>query len=225
MSAMEIALLVLGAVFFAASFIVPEMRAASEDAGISKDEMKQMLEEELNSAKSQMKDTVEETVSYAVQRTERSLEKVSNEKIMAVNEYSDTVLEEIDKNHKEALFLYDMLNDKEIELKNIVRKAEQTKQDMAKMPNLFEREEALQSAADFAIPNDTFTETEPVDSPSITNSIEISFPSTADGGRNQNEQILRLHKEGKSNVAIAKELGMGVGEVKLVIDLFEGVNV
>ena len=52
MSAMEIALLVLGAVFFAASFIVPEMRAASEDAGISKDEMKQMLEEELNSAKS-----------------------------------------------------------------------------------------------------------------------------------------------------------------------------
>ena len=112
MSAMEIALLVLGAVFFAASFIVPEMRAASEDAGISKDEMKQMLEKELNSAKSQMKDTVEETVSYAVQRTERSLEKVSNEKIMAVNEYSDTVLEEIDKNHKEALFLYDMLNDK-----------------------------------------------------------------------------------------------------------------
>ncbi len=44
--------------------------------------------------------------------TERELSKVSNEKIMAVSEYSDTVLAEIDKNHKEAMFLYDMLNDK-----------------------------------------------------------------------------------------------------------------
>ena len=33
------------------------------------------------------------------------------------------------------------------------------------------------------------------------------------------DEILRLYKEGKSNVAIAKELGIGVGEVKLVIDL------
>ena len=32
------------------------------------------------------------------------------------------------------------------------------------------------------------------------------------------DEILRLYKEGKSNVAIAKELGIGVGEVKLVID-------
>ena len=38
-------------------------------------------------------------------------------------------------------------------------------------------------------------------------------------GSNHNEEILRLYKEGKSNVAIAKELGLGVGEVKLVIDL------
>ena len=49
------------------------------------------------------------------------LERVTNEKIMAVNEYSDTVLEEINKNHKEVLFLYDMLNDKHDNLKNTVR--------------------------------------------------------------------------------------------------------
>ena len=42
------------------------------------------------------------------------------------------------------------------------------------------------------------------------------------GGRNSNERILELHKKGKSNMAIAKELGLGIGEVKLVIDLFEG---
>ena len=42
--------------------------------------------------------------------------------------------------------------------------------------------------------------------------------------RNKNEEILKLHREGKSNMAIAKELGMGVGEVKLVIDLFKGMQ-
>ena len=41
--------------------------------------------------------------------------------------------------------------------------------------------------------------------------------------RNSNEKILALHREGMSNVAIAKELGLGVGEVKLVIDLFKGM--
>ena len=39
---------------------------------------------------------------------------------------------------------------------------------------------------------------------------------------NNNEAILKLHKLGKSKVEIAKELGLGVGEVSLVIDLFKG---
>ena len=37
-----------------------------------------------------------------------------------------------------------------------------------------------------------------------------------------NEGMDALHNEGKSNVEIAKALGLGVGEVKLVIDLFKG---
>ena len=39
---------------------------------------------------------------------------------------------------------------------------------------------------------------------------------------NNNDKILRMYKEGMSNVDIAKELGLGVGEVKLVINLFKG---
>ncbi len=46
---------------------------------------------------------------------------------------------------------------------------------------------------------------------------------TEQGSRNNNERILELHRAGKSNMAIAKELGLGIGEVKLVIDLFEGI--
>lgn len=53
--------------------------------------------------------------------------------------------------------------------------------------------------------------------------VDIRFAQGNDSGRNSNERILELHKAGKSNMAIAKELGLGLGEVKLVIDLFEGM--
>uniref|UniRef100_UPI004055B7B6 DUF6115 domain-containing protein n=1 Tax=Acetatifactor sp. TaxID=1872090 RepID=UPI004055B7B6 len=38
---------------------------------------------------------------------------------------------------------------------------------------------------------------------------------------NRNEKILKLYRQGKTQVAIAQELGLGVGEVKLVIDLYQ----
>lgn len=37
---------------------------------------------------------------------------------------------------------------------------------------------------------------------------------------NNNQMILKLYSQGKSNIDIAKELGLGIGEVRLVIDLF-----
>ena len=48
----------------------------------------------------------------------------------------------------------------------------------------------------------------------------VHFESDNDGRKNSNEMIRKLHSEGKSNMQIARELGLGVGEVKLVIDLF-----
>ena len=54
--------------------------------------------------------------------------------------------------------------------------------------------------------------------------MDISFiQAEDDAGRNSNDRILELHRQGKSKVAIAKELGLGVGEVKLVIDLYKNI--
>ena len=39
---------------------------------------------------------------------------------------------------------------------------------------------------------------------------------------NGNDRILELYKQGMPAVEIARNLGRGVGEVKLVIDLFRG---
>ncbi|MBO5460939.1 MAG: hypothetical protein J5983_03990, partial [Ruminococcus sp.] len=52
-------------------------------------------------------------------------------------------------------------------------------------------------------------------------SVDIMF-ATEGNEENSNDRILELHKAGKSNMAIARELGLGIGEVKLVIDLFKG---
>ncbi|HOO28962.1 MAG TPA: hypothetical protein PLU43_10910, partial [Lachnospiraceae bacterium] len=41
-------------------------------------------------------------------------------------------------------------------------------------------------------------------------------------GENNNQRILELYGQKKSYVEIARELNLGVGEVKLVIDLFKG---
>ncbi|MCR5674977.1 MAG: hypothetical protein K6G16_04635 [Lachnospiraceae bacterium] len=40
----------------------------------------------------------------------------------------------------------------------------------------------------------------------------------------QNRQILEMHNAGKSNMVIARELGLGIGEVRLVIDLSKKQN-
>lgn len=51
----------------------------------------------------------------------------------------------------------------------------------------------------------------------------LRFDTSADGNGNNNERILAMHRLGRSNMAIARELGLGVGEVKLVIDLYQNM--
>ena len=44
---------------------------------------------------------------------------------------------------------------------------------------------------------------------------------TEEQGQNNNDQILEMYQGGRSPVDIARELDLGVGEVKLVIDLYK----
>ncbi len=223
MTTLEIVLLILGIAIFALSFFVFGGNSKQDLTEIReevKEEVRQALNVQMAEAGRQWEDTLREKAEDAVNNTERELSKVSNEKIMAVNEYSDTVLAEIDKNHKEAMFLYDMLNDKH---RNIVAISEKTEASFDKTvgdiaEETFETKNPVTAAPVVA----AVSEEEARDTEALQmNKMDISFMQ--DGGNN-NEWILELHRQGKSNVAIAKELGLGVGEVKLVIDLFEGMK-
>ena len=179
------------------------------------------MEEEMQTVRSQMQDKMDETSEDALEKAERSLERLTNEKIMAVNEYSDTVLQEIHKNHEEAMFLYDMLNNKHANIKDTVSKMDQAvkaAENQAKIKTEELREQQMEKTAEEK-PVEVQENTEPMES---AGSPEIGFMGeTAEEGQNNNEKILEMHRQGKSTVAIAKELGLGVGEVKLVIDLYK----
>lgn len=135
MSFMEIALLVIGVIIFVVSFLLPGTTEKKTDIEImaEKEEVHRMMEKELEDMQVTINEATNDTVEYAVDKAERNLEKISNEKIMAVNEYAGTVIEEIEKNHKEVMFLYEMLKDKQNELNNEVRKADATVKEIEEM--------------------------------------------------------------------------------------------
>ena len=308
MSIIEIVLLVFGAIIFIGSFLIPSKEKKSSAPQVDEETIRKMVDKEVESAKSQINDIVDETITYAMEKTERSMDRLTNEKMMAVNEYSDTVLGEIDKNHKEVVFLYDMLNDKHENLKNTVSEAEKKasevkqtvkdaeitakeaeekakvamesveagkqaeatenfvpfipqsielpkeetkperkkraakpKMEETKAEELTENSESSKNSESFMNSENSdalkFANDDSKDAITASQSAKAGKTDAAEvpdvtvsldqvgrtGGRNSNERILELHKAGKSNMAIAKELGLGIGEVKLVIDLFEGM--
>ena len=232
MDILEVILLIVGIVIFIGSFLLP---AGGSDAGridtdAAKQEIHGLIEEEMKTVRAQVQDKVEETSEDVVEKAERSLERLTNEKIMAVNEYSDTVLQEIHKNHEEAMFLYDMLNSKHANIKDTVSKMDKAVK-AAENKTLENKTVENKAAAEKTATDKTagtVAEEKTVDASQTEtliqpeNSPEIGFMGeTVQEGQNNNEKILEMHKQGKSTVAIAKELGLGVGEVKLVIDLYK----
>ncbi len=247
-------MLVLGVGCLAAGFFLPEKTKAktSWEERKETERIKELIEKEIENYKVNLKDSLEEEVSEYLDKAERGLERISNEKIMAVNEYGDTVLKDINKNHEEAVFLYDMLNNKhddilksqaELEntsrdVKNTLKAIESAKdeanadfeknksaliQEFEQKENEIELEKnkltALEEEFNKNRAKMTASNTGSTPASKRTRKTVKRNPDSMLAGSNHNEEILRLYKEGKSNVAIAKELGLGVGEVKLVIDL------
>lgn len=237
MGILEIVLLIAGIIIFTGSFFLP--LGGEKNTGIdkkaAKEEIHGLVEEEMNTVRSKMQDKMEETSEDAIEKAERSLERLTNEKIMAVNEYSDTVLQEIHKNHEEVMFLYDMLNSKHANIKDTVSKMDKavkaSENKTAENKTAENKTTADKNAVDKTAADKTAgtmaeekiadtSQTESLIQPE--NSPEIGFMGeTVQEGQNNNEKILEMHRQGKSTVAIAKELGLGVGEVKLVIDLYK----
>lgn len=133
MNMMVIVWVGLGVLIFALSFILPKRKEELDEdtKKYAGEQIRDILNKEVAGIQSRLDDVVSETIEESSSQTERALEKLTNEKIMAINEYSDTVIEDINVNHKEVLFLYDMLNDKHVTIRNTVTEVENTMGEVA----------------------------------------------------------------------------------------------
>lgn len=317
MTTLEITLILVGIVFLIGSFMVKDKLSKNDldkIADMSAEELKVITEKEIKNAELAIDGMLDEHIASKTDETKRNLEKETNSKIMAINEYSDTVLDSINKSHNEIMFLYSMLNDKHEELTrlsgNIEKITAQAKKtfesvEASKINNLSNKTvlnakqvvnaapvsnrqavtesrgiassdivtgtkntasvkkqnvSAQNMMSQHAAAQNIMSQNTVVRNTAVPNTVvpnmaaqnavaqnvavsnmtaqNMTASNTAMQSRNlsdtdvqsgrvydiseinHNPQILRLYKSGKNIVEIAKELGLGKGEVKLVIDLY-----
>lgn len=270
MNITEILLIFAGVIAIAAGYLIPVSRGNNEEnKAFAEKNVHDMVKRSIEDAQEEIQNRVDDTVEESLVKTERGLERITNEKISAISEYAETVLNDIHKNHDEVVFMYDMLNDKHKSLTNTVtevtKKAEEVKQTVLNaelaakevrtagavkdvkenketaVKHKSDKFEPLISEAAVKQPEnenrvirsvspEKEKSAEKTDEKPVSEKQQTTEEKTVQSIRNeetdkseetasQNSQILEMHKAGKSNMVIARELGLGIGEVTLVIEL------
>ena len=228
MTTLEITLIIIGVVFLIGSFMVNDKlshKDLDKIANMSAEELKIITEKEVTAAKKDLSDALDEEITQKQDETKRILEKEANSKIMAINEYSDTVLDSINKAHNEIMFLYSMLNDKHTELTELASHLQHFSDEVKNTET-----EALENWSAVASELEQKATVIPKTEENITEQavVEQTVPKQElheeekMDDANHNEKILMLCRQGMSDVEIARTLGLGLGEVRLVIGLYKG---
>ena len=206
MGTVEIVLLVIGII----CVIVGIILGITDNNDHDKDMNPVVSDYDAASQVSKVSQTIDNIIEQKMQdiedKTEARLDKLSNTKILEMNEYADGVLKEINRNHNEVMFMYDMLNEKDKEIKTTVKDVNGTR--MNRNMN-------------------TYSEKKSQNKQSVQNKSAIKNDISEvvlDDALSSNEKIIKLYNSGYRDVDIAKRLKMGVGEVRLIINLSSGNN-
>lgn len=292
MIVLDFVLLIIGIVAVTASFLrvkETENQALTEESGHVASAGNVWSEKDEKRIQEQMELLLEESRDTVVQDAEEQMGHLSNEKIIAVSEYGDQVLDKIQKNHSEVVFLYNMLNEKENEIKEVIHLLDKKKADLTdfaaktsyELKTVIKEAEAKKSKLSVQdLMN--ITKEKPVSEPetapapqkkqetekkaeqpqlpikeqkqtsgkeAVRKSMEKkvtekkqetaantekstlaqfhyfqvpeeSTKEPEDTPKNYNDIIVDMYKEGRSILDISKELEIGQGEVKFVIDLY-----
>lgn len=297
MTILEIILIIIGILCVVFSIAFEDKNKGEKEHEVLSTEL---TEQQKDKIKEQVNEIIDEQISGISEKTEASLDKISNTKILEMNEYAENVLGEINRNHNETVFLYDMLNEKAKEIKTTVKDVNMTKRQVEKIhAEVNSQENASQDNDNQSGNMQHNTENVTTDDGTVTNSKdvakerlvelvrqnnekkkenveaasnnqakkvveaanksqdteepakakrtrtkttktatakttskstkeaakaskEISFDEVQfEKGATNNDKILKLHELGMANKDIARQLNLGIGEVKLVIDLYK----
>lgn len=221
----EIILIIIGIILLVASVIFTGNEKDKEQEGSS------FSEEELGNSRAILEKMAREALEKASEETiintDDVLSRISNEKIMSVNEFSETNLQKIQENHDHVVFLYNMLNQKDDEIKQTLADMETAKQEMkTSIAEVVKITRKLNTAVKKGTEDKPVTKKATAEKKSQEEHPEVKdqregvrLPEVAVSD-NKNEEILRLYRQGMSILEISKALRLGQGEVKLVIDLY-----
>lgn len=248
MEAVEIIMLLCGIAFLVLSFFVGHEKTSQHQEVADAD---LFSAEKVSEIKKNLEASIEETADDLLEDAKNKLASASNETIISVDDFSRQTLERINHNHEEVVFMYNMLQNKEEELKKSledIRKAcdeLEKKKDAIKndsllvVPGESGIEIARKKAATKSVQEkqsdqknvekkSTKNSTRRTGKDSVTQkqtSANVILPDTLGETSeitedNKTAKILELYQNKKSVLEISKTLGLGQGEVKLVIDLY-----
>jgi hypothetical protein len=243
MTTPDVLLLILAIAFLVFSFALVDKEKKAKgknDVNGGNKENTELSEEDIKELKEQINKLLTEEVSNAVIDADDKMSKISNEKIIAVNEFSTQILEKIEQNNNEVVFLFNMLTQKEEDIKATYSKMEtirrENKEFLEKLSALMaNKNKAKEQVQQKDLPVNALKQTINTDKNEgkvETSNLQVNneddailfindtTTSTEVLESNRNEEILRLNKNKKTILEISKQLNMGQGEVKLVIDLY-----
>lgn len=241
MEPITIVLIVLGvALLIGSCFFAKEEKIEPDyDEFIKRLAKRELSAEETERLREAVDRIVSEKTEEVILKTDNYLSQIANEKIMSVDEFSKQILERLDKNNSDVMFLYNMVTETKEELKTEIANAKKVqealersvekKTENGKTPVVVSKKkdvsvkQALTPKPEQKKPvgkKESNEQKKPDDIAALLAATMTLEPDTATDGDMPKEKILELYKNGKSIRDISRELGMGQGEVKLVVDLY-----
>ena len=207
----EIILIIIGFVSISLSFFIANKNndADGEDVG-SKDIWTKKDEETIIK---HVDEILSERGLELVDTTEDQMNRICNEKIMAFDEFSKQVLEKINANHDEVVFMYNMLDEKK---KEILKET---------MRDTVEKSVPVISEAKDTDTENVIVNTLPGENTGLNRAKRkaetVIVPSTQKSSGEEEPHIYTTDRPVKSGMDISKEMNLGQGEVKLMIALLK----
>lgn len=234
MSATVIVVMVIGFALIFVSFAFAEKLAEEKEISARVVKIpKELTQEQKEKIDKLIRDYMDNQVDGKLDDIENRLSEIVNQKTLALGDYAVSVNEEIDRNHKEVVFLYDMLSEKQKEIMTTVNMVDEYKKEIAVMVQEQAAQNLVRETMPAAEPETVAEEAEPEmeEAPAEAPMTEDETADLEEGMEqadaeledvDNKDMILEMHKAGLSILEIAKHLGLGVGEVKLVVDLYQG---
>ncbi len=231
MTGLELGMLAIAALCVVASFFVSTKLSGSDLQEIQKlteKEIKILVEKKFKESEADFEKQLEGKVNHVLEETDVKTDKETNDKIMEIGEYSDTVLKSMNKSHDEVMFMYNMLNEKQEKVTELTMTLQKMESEIRYMEDALSEKISSLKDDDIKLPQeDLVIETPKEDVLSMKDELQkqiVDHSEESDAGSisraELNQKIIDMHNQGFSEVEIAKKLGVGLGEVKLVLGLF-----